>query len=139
MNKNVFSFFKENKRARLFLLLIIIGILLILISSADADRGKEKSVESLDQYRQRLESELSEICSDVEGVGRCRVFVTFERGSQSVYKGSALLETKPPRVLGVTVVCRGGDSDYVRRELVTMLSALFDIGTNRIAVLKLNS
>jgi hypothetical protein len=139
LNKGVISFFKENKRARLFLLLLIIGIGLMLISSLFGEEKEAPRAESLDEYRVRLESELADICSRVEGVGKCRVFVTFERGAQSSYKGSLLLESKPPRVLGVTVICRGADSDYVRGELVAMLTALFDIGTNRIAVLKLNS
>ena len=139
MNKSVISFFKENKRARLFLILLIFGIGLMLASSAFGTEKQQKAGESLDEYRARLESELADICSDVEGVGRCKVFITFERGAQSTYKGSLLLESKPPKVLGVTVICRGADSDFVRSELVSMLTALFDIGSNRIAVLKLNS
>lgn len=138
MNKGFVEFLKGNKKARVFLLLLAIGIILILASSTSTEKRDIKG-ESLDEYRERLETELAEVCSDVEGVGKCKVFITFERGAQSTYKGSVLLETKPPKVLGVTVVCKGADSDYVKQELVTMLSALFNIGTNRIAVLKLNS
>ena len=85
-----------------------------------------------------VEEELADMCSSVSGVGRCKVTVTFERGEERVYKGSLLIESKPPKVLGVTVVCKGADSDLVRAEIVGMMSALFDIGANRIAVLKLN-
>jgi stage III sporulation protein AG len=47
-----------------------------------------------------------------------------------------LTESRPPLVLGVTVVCSGGDSDHVRARLTEMITALFDIPSNRVAVLK---
>ena len=61
--------------------------------------------------------------------------VTFSRGEENTYKGSKLTESRPPEVLGVTVVCDGGDNATVRARLTEMLSALFGIGSNRIAVL----
>ena len=94
---------------------------------------------TLDEYREQLESEVAALCSSVSGVGKCRVFITFERGAASTYRGSSVIETKPPLVLGVSVVCSGGDSDRVRSELTDMLTALFSIGSNRVSVLKLNS
>ena len=119
----------------------MLGILLIFISSFDSDgtSGIVNEEISLDEYKERIESEVASLCSSVEGVGRCRVFITFERGEQTVYKGSAVLETKPPRVQGVTVVCRGAESDNIKSQLTEMMCALFDVGSNRVAILKLNS
>ena len=120
--------------------MIAIGIVLIFVSSSFGKTEKESSDGiTLDEYKVRLEDEIASICSDVSGVGKCRVVITLERGEQNVYKGSAVIETKPPKVLGVTVVCRGADSDSVRAELTDMLTALFEIGANRVAILKLNS
>jgi stage III sporulation protein AG len=143
LDKDFFAFLK-NKRYLKILLIALIGIGLIIASSLaenkkSASHGAVADEISLDEYRARLESEVAELCSSVSGVGKCRVFITFERGEQNTYKGTSVIETKPPRVLGVSVVCRGADSDSVRAELVDMLSALFDIGANRIAILKLNS
>ena len=134
------DFIKKNKKALGVVLLLLLGIFLLIFSSIDPSLSEgAESVDSLEEYKSRLEAELSELCSSVNGVGRCRVTVTFERGEERVYKGSTLIESKPPKVMGVTVVCKGADSDLVRAELVSMMSALFDIGSNRIAVLKLNS
>ena len=120
-------------------LFIALGIVLILLSSSLGTEPKENSKElTLEEYKEKLEGELTNLCKDVEGVGGCRVFVTFERGEQNTYKGGVIIENKPPRVLGVTVICHGADSDYVKRELTDMITALFDIGSNRVAVLKLN-
>ncbi|MBR5139984.1 MAG: hypothetical protein IKV16_02910 [Clostridia bacterium] len=111
---------------------------MLLLSSRTAEPVADESGETLAQYKARLEEELADICSSVDGVGRCRVTVSFERGEEREYKGSALIGSKPPKVLGVSVVCSGANSDAVRAEIIRMMSALFDIGTNRIAVLKLN-
>ena len=122
-------------------LLILLGLILILSSSFSEDAKNENRNEiiTLDEYKQRLEEEIRELCSSVDGVGKCRVTVTFERGEQNVYKGSSVIETKPPKVQGISVVCRGADSDRVRIQLTELLTALFDIGSNRVAILKLNS
>ena len=130
----------KNKKTAVIVLLLGIGVLLLMLSSRPVSQSEAaEESENLNEYKQRLEGELAEICSSVKGVGKCRVTLTFERGEEKIYKGSALIESKPPKVLGVTVVCRGADSDAVRAEIVSMMSALFDIGANRIAVLKLNS
>jgi hypothetical protein len=132
---------KNNRKAWRVAALIAVGILLILISSSLGEkRNESKTAEvTLEAYKESLERELVSLCSDIDGVGKCRVFITFERGALNTYKGSAVVETKPPRVLGVTVVCRGADSDSVRGALIDMITALFGIGSNRVAVLKLNS
>ena len=127
--------FKENWR---IILVIAAGLLVIVLSLTPKEESNGAGELSLDEYGAILEERVAAACSSVEGVGKCKVLITFERGSQTTYKGSALLEVKPPKVLGVTVVCRGADSDTVRRELTLMLCALFDVGSNRVAILKLN-
>lgn len=128
----------KNKRGVFIAFLFILGAVMLLLSSRTSEPVKEEEGETLAQYKVRLEEELAQMCSSVEGVGRCKVTVSFERGEEKEYKGSSLIGSKPPKVLGVTVVCKGADSDFVKSEIIGMMSALFDIGTNRIAVLKLN-
>lgn len=122
--------------------LLLLGIILIFSSSFASDSGNqtgESREMSLDEYKESLEKQVASLCSAVDGVGECRVFITLERGAQNVYKGSSVIETKPPRVLGVSVICKGAESDLTRQRLTEMLTALFDIGSNRVAILKLNS
>ena len=136
--KEAFCEFRKNRKMKYALLLLLAGIILVIISSSFSGSDNEAKRESIDEYREKLESRVADLCSSVDGVGKCRVFITFERGEQNTYKGSTLIESKPPAVLGVSVVCRGADSERVKRELTEMLSALFDIGYNRISILKLN-
>ena len=137
MVKGFVSYLRANKKIAVTALAMMLGISLLLLS---ASKGEVTVVneQTLGEYKAELEAELEELCSLVNGAGKCRVSVSFERGAENTYKGSNLIETKPPRVMGVAVLCEGADSDEVRAELISMLCALFNIGSNRIAVLKLN-
>ena len=135
---NVIKFFKDiknDKRKLISLMLALCGILLIFISSSQ--KGDTGDTEGLTEYKERMEAELSELCSSVKGAGRCRVTVSFAEGERYEYKGSNVISSEPPRVLGVTVVCEGGGSVEVKRALSECMSALFDIGKNRISVLEM--
>lgn len=127
------TFFKGKKKIALILVLVSLGLMLVALSSVSSPNESEQA--GLSEYKEELEKRLEKLCSEVDGVGRCSVMVTFSRGEENTYKGSQLTESKPPRVLGVTVVCDGGESAAVRARLSQMLCALFDIGANRVAVL----
>lgn len=137
-NISVKEYVARNKKGVFIAFLFILGAIMLLLSSRTAEPADNGGSQTLAEYKARLEEELADICSSVDGVGRCRVTVSFERGEEREYKGSTLIGSRPPKVLGVSVVCIGADSDAVRAEIIGMMSALFDIGTNRIAVLKLN-
>ena len=44
------------------------------------------------------------------------------------------LSVKPPGIAGIGVVCDGGGDASVRRELISLLSAAYGVGTNKIYV-----
>lgn len=133
LSDRLVTFFKGKKKTALILILVSLGLMLVALSSATSADSTEQG--GLSEYKEELEERLEKLCSEVDGVGRCTVMVTFSRGEENTYKGSQLTESKPPRVLGVTVVCDGGESSAVRARLSQMLCALFDIGANRVAVL----
>lgn len=138
---NTDSFFgvlKDKKNFK-FIVIALAGILLLIISGLSSSQGGGTDAEvALEEYKVRLEGELSELCSAVEGAGKCRVMITFSDGERLEYKGSQLIGSSPPSVSGVTVLCRGAGSVKVRGEITEIVSALFDIGANRICVLKLS-
>ena len=133
--------FIEKRRIVLIFSVFMLALILIAFSylQSNEDKGERDTADgSLAEYKAELESELSEICSSVSGVGKCKVTVSFSRGEENSYKGSQLVASSPPKVLGVVVVCRGGDSDRVRSELTSLICALFDVPANRVAILKLS-
>ena len=104
------------------MLCLALGILLVFLGtegdgSAAVTAGTEESI--------------SAILSEMEGVGECRVLISYE--TEGASWGSAGREV----VSGIVVVCEGGSSDAVKRRLTEALSSLYGIGTNRIKVEKL--
>lgn len=133
----IIAFLKSNKKLSLLIAALI--VLLAFFSIFDSEAKESVGVETTDlsSYAETLQIELSELCSSIDGVGKCRVYVSFYKGEESVYKNGVLVEYNPPRVLGVFVVCQGGDRADVRRELTELFSSLFDLGANRVKISKL--
>ena len=85
--------------------LLILGVLLLAFASSGAKKETAVSSQSdLTAYGEAMERRLEEFCSQVEGVGRAEVMLTFESGEQAEYRGSTQISTSPPRILGVTVL-----------------------------------
>ena len=124
----------DKKRAAA-ILLAAFGILLILFSlgGAEDDAAADTGMIS----REELEDSVCELLSDIDGVGRCRVALSLASGERLEYKNGSLVCKEPARVSGAVVVCEGADDPSVVREINDALSALFDIGTNRISVQKM--
>ena len=130
------EFLNGDKKRLLTVVLLVLGLLLMIFSTR---LGKEEGtavVDSLEEYRRELEADLSELCSSIEGAGRCEVRVTFSEGARVEYKGSSKVCETPPKVLGVSVVCDGGARADVRAAITECLTAMFNIGANRVAVAK---
>ena len=114
----------------------LVGIVFILLSLGGGSDSADNTV-GLDEYKEKLEEELEALCESIDGAGKCIVTVTFSEGERVEYRGSSVVGREPPRVLGITVVCDGGDSPYIKASISDCMTALFNIGTNRVCVLKL--
>lgn len=112
---------------------------------------------SMEEYRCALEKRICYICSQVDGVGNVSVIVSLESGFEYVYatdikhSGSGesvqyivigsgseehvvYLTEKVPSIAGIGVVCQGGADPNIKRELTYLLSAAFEVSTNKIYV-----
>ena len=123
-----------------------------------ADRpGTGVVARTTEEYRADLEARMEAICSQVAGVGNVEVAVMLDGGFSYVYatdkktnsSGESLsyvtvgsgdreslvyLTEKAPAIVGIGVVCTGGMDPTVRREVTSLLSAVFGIGSNKIYV-----
>ena len=113
-------------------------------------------------YADMLEERVAEICSSVKGVGNVRVFVSLKGGYRTVYavdsqssasgykneivmsgsgsdKKAVITAYENPEIAGVGIVCEGADSAQTRQQIVSLVSAALDIGTNKIFVTVGNS
>lgn len=127
--------FLGRKEIRVLLPILIGGILLLVLAGRGTDTAKTDESSPLDAQREAAEEELAALCREVDGVGKCRVMITFEGGAKRSYSGGKLVYEEPPKVSGVSVVCTGGDRVQVRAALTEMIAALYGIGANRISIL----
>ena len=147
-------------RVWLLLLFGAIGIGLLVFGgmwegrASDAPLTESGSAEEeLREYQTYLESRVAALCESVSGVSHVTVIVSLSGGFGSVYAtewtkdgeayvilGSGanaealLLSRSTPEIAGIGVVCRGGGNDILRRELISLISAGFNISSNRIYI-----
>lgn len=160
--------FGKDKGMRLLLWLGVAGMLLIALSEwlpRSPKEGRTASVSlTASQVEGALEKRIATLLRQVEGVGSCRVMVTLESDSQSVYAADTvtaegadgaysfsesyltvdtdagpvglLLTRIQPTVKGVAVVCDGGGNEAVRQRVIQVVSTAFHISERRVCVVQ---
>lgn len=162
--EGLISKIKADKRLLVIVLLGMAGIILLTLSELKPSENKkteetEKPTE-VSQYEESLETRLSELISSIDGAGRTKVMITLASGDENVYatedKGGEksyernyvvvkqdgdeegiLLKVAEPEIRGVAVVCEGADSTAVRQEIINTVTAVLNIGTNRVNISKM--
>lgn len=112
----------------------------------------------------QTEKAMEDILGKIDGVGRVEVMLTLHSGGERIlaqdsslrYSGSAqapdsyerssqpvtdaggvvVTQEKYPQYRGALVVCEGGGNDAVRFQVISAVSALTGLGSDRIAVVK---
>ncbi len=132
----VIRYLRQDKK-RIYLLIIAAFALLVTVIASFSQEQKTYEENSLSEYKAELEEELSKLCSSVKGAGKCVVNVTFAEGERIEYKGNNISASYPPKVLGVAVICEGAGKESVKADITECITSLFDIGANRVSVLRL--
>ncbi len=142
---------KELFKKPLVLILVAAGVLLLLFGGMESTPTAKNATisEETEAYRKSLEGELTALCEKVKGAGKVTLLLTLDGSEEAVYakderNGATdyvvsageglLLYRRHPAVLGVAVVCTGGDRADVRAELTALLSAALGVGSNRIYI-----
>lgn len=158
---NAFSKLKKSKGICYLAIGILAAVILSLIPTSSAEPTKNES--SSIEYRRMLETETKALLCRIDGVKDCSVIITLASGFEYTYAsdkytqqrfysdgtpdtieakseifapsdGNALqVKEKMPQVAGVAVVCNGADA-ATRLKIISLLSALFDVGSDRISV-----
>lgn len=154
----IWEFLKKYRHAWLIL---AVGLLLMLLPS-----GQKKEPEpSAAEPESTMEERLSDILSQMDGVGKARVMLTQSSGEEILYQtneNSSRTETtqnrqitvvtvtgssreeaglvrqiNPPVYLGAIVVCQGAEDPVIRLAVVNAVSRVTGLGADRISVLKM--
>lgn len=166
--KEYFSNFKKMKhKEKLLVFACIFGVVLILLSEVLPSGTSSRKSESTDyrQYISSLEEKTENIISSIDGVGKCKVMITLQETDENFYaqntdentdSGSiskkseyvlyednnndspVLIKQSFPKVMGVAVVCQGGDNANVKEKVISAVSSLFGISSAKISVSKIN-
>ena len=143
------------KKGKLWIILLgaVAGVFLLLIGNGTGDQKtiERSDTKALEEYSQSLERKIHEICSNVKGVSDVSVAVSFESGFEYVYaqnedegeivvigsgssKSAVKVTEKPPKIAGIGIVCRGGGDPTVQNKLIKLLSAAFNVSSNKIYI-----
>ena len=114
-DKRFKEFLSSDKRGIVAAAVLVIGAVLLMLGGAFTKDGERDS--------STLEERTAQLCSLVDGVGECRVMITYG-DDDSVY--------------AVAVLCDGAETLSVRRELTELTTSLFGIGAHRVTVLKIS-
>ena len=133
---------KSEKGIKLIFAAGLILILVIAFSGVFSGSRSKTAVtqrtaaEEFSEYESGLEKRLTEILSEIEGVGSVKVMVTLDTTEQTEYGKNAdmLISVTAPKVRGVIVVCDGGDSITVKEKVIDAVSGVFGINTLHISV-----
>ena len=101
----------------------VIFILLVIALSSFADGGENNADIS-------TEKRLEEMCNSIRGVSNAKVMITYEPKSVSTFGNYG----DEARILGVAVVCDGGERPDTKLALYEMIEALFNVRSTRITV-----
>lgn len=121
---------------------------------------EQSTSDDMQRYREKMEKQVKEILEQVEGVGKADVMLTLQASKEKVTlkdnkqddtkteEETVLLdgesrESSPyvvqeiePQIEGIVVVCSGGDSPAMQREIISAISALFPVKSHKIKVMK---
>lgn len=100
---------------------VLLAVGLSSVGAQDADDGSSAQTDEQSRFEQ--------MCSLIDGVGRCRVMMTYTEERASYYSSE-----KVKCVAGIAVLCDGGDSAEVRKRITELAVALYGIGANRVRV-----
>lgn len=139
----------------------ILAIALILLSDMSGSGKKQEASDVSvdfaysDLYSESLNTELSELLSSIEGVGKAQVMITvssteeyvyaeeIKRGTSQAEKSFVIIDNgsqeealvkkvNNPQISGVVIVCEGGDDPRVCEKIYKAVSTVLDIPTSKI-------
>ena len=162
MTKNTIIPISQKKKLTWLALLALLGIVLMLFSKCGEDKAGEpvaSEPSALDPalYAEQIEEKVEALCNKIDGVNSAHAVVTLKGGYRAIYATDAqygssvnksetvligsgssekalLIGYENPEIAGIGIVCSGGDDAYVRAEIISMISAAFDLGSNKIFV-----
>ncbi len=159
LKKNV----KKDIKLYIFIAIGIIGLLLLVFGgmkeSGDAEKGDTAVNMSLSpsEYSKNIEAEVERLCVGVSGGCSVDAVVSLSGGYRSVYasnyqssssgykhdmvlvgngsnEGAVLVCYENPEISGIGIVIASREDEALKNSIISLISAAFDVKTNKIHV-----
>lgn len=137
--------------------LLFLGNFLSRETEEEAVADQLPSEADAESFARDAEERIVKLCSSVSGAGEVSAVVSLSGGYRAVYaenqqsggttyrnetvltgSGSSekalLVGYDNPAISGIGIVCTGGDDPVVRQKIISLVSAAFNVGTNKIYV-----
>ena len=163
--KSLFSGIKNADKKTILYIMLIAGVMLISFSGCETEKktAERKSADTV-VLNENLEKRLETILSKIDGVGKCRVVITYETRGEVITAQNrtkhetggehSSLETEEsvvilgsgadahpivvkevmPKVRGVIVVADGGGVSKIQKSIISAVSAVTGAPVNSIGV-----
>ncbi len=153
------------KKYRYPLLVLLVGLVLITLPGKKDSTDPQATQALQPVQKPDTAQELSQILSQIQGVGKVKVMLTIAAGENTIYQtdedvttsegGSTIrketvivtdsdrnsyaliTQVIPPEFLGAVIVCQGADRAEVRLAIVEAVSKATGLGADCISVLKM--
>ena len=111
------------------LCILLCAGLVCMILSPLAGKKEEEAYEELLAHR------IAQMAEAMAGVGNANVLVTLApEQTKNTSSGAVKADTVPREILGIAVVCQGGDDPQVQLSVISMLTAAFGLPASRVYV-----
>ena len=149
----------KDKKTLIILLCGVAGMIIIMMAPTDKNNKEADSESVVCSYGyEDIQNEVKSLVESIKGAGEAKVFITYESDSENVYavntdeksdgneihfkseyvitddETGIIIKVLYPKVRGVAVICKGGNDPVVKEKIYSVISALFDISTNKISV-----
>ena len=153
---------KKDSKLFIFILIGVVGLILLIFGGSITNKtaGGDKKEETLPDsqvYAKGVEEEIERICASVAGNCGIEVVVSLEGGYRAVYasdsqstssgyknsmvligSGSSeeavLVCYENPKISGIGIVLSCREDKNLRNNIISLVSAAFSVGTNKIYV-----
>ncbi len=154
----------DKKTMAILIVAIVGMLLIMLSETGERDSKANEADNSSEYILSENElcEELENLIENINGAGKAKVMITFEASAETVYAADVQEKTTKdgeenitreyiiidssggetgmklkiisPEVKGVAVVCRGAKNPVIKEQIISAVSALFDISSNKISV-----
>jgi len=158
------SIFNDKKKLVPIIILAALGIILLIVGSNIGQSGSSSEISevaSVDKYISEQEKKIATLCEKVNGVYNVSVAISVEGGYEYIYacdsdekigdsiseyeynhvilgsgnsESMVIVSQNPPKISGIAIVCRGGGDPEIQRNLILLISAAYNIGSNKIYI-----